>query len=58
MFRYLPVSLAFLVGIFFIGILINSMILLNIPYAYQAVIKALIMIISVVLDVRSRRKVL
>ena len=45
------------VGIFFIGVFINSMILLNIPYAFQTVVKAIIMIISVVLDVRSRRQV-
>ncbi len=44
------------VGIFFIGVLINSMILLNIPYAYQAVAKALLIIIAVIFDVRSRRK--
>jgi ribose transport system permease protein len=44
------------IGIFFIVIVINAMILLNLPVAFQYMAKALIIVVAVWLDVRTSRE--
>lgn len=43
-------------GIFFVGILGNALVLLGTPYAYLNIIKATMMILAVVLDIKYRRE--
>jgi len=43
------------IGIFFIVMVINAMILLNLPVAFQYIAKALIIVIAVWLDIRTSR---
>ena len=46
------------IGIFFIVMVINAMILLNLPVAFQYIAKAIIIVVAVWLDIRTSREII